>query len=158
MITVEKILFLRNVALFATMPPREHAHLADIAEEFVYPEGSSIIKEGEDGDSLFIIVEGEVRIHRQELELAVLGAREYFGEMSILSNEPRSASAAALSDCLLLRIGQVDFHEVLSRHFEITLAVIRTLTQRLRETEAFRRSASTSDAQEEAIPDEQNLQ
>ena len=136
MITVEKILFLRNVPLFSGMPPGELGRLAGIAEEVVYSAGSSIIGQGEHGDTMFLIVEGEVRIYRGEMELAVLKEKDYFGEMSILDGEPRSASVTALSDCLLLRISQADFHEILSGHFEAALAIIRTLTRRLREMES----------------------
>jgi CRP-like cAMP-binding protein len=131
-ITVQKVLFLRNVALFSGMPPSELSHLAGIAEEYVYGSGESIIIEGEHGDSLFLIVEGTVRVHRGDADLAELGPEDYFGEMSILDGEPRSASVTAHTDCLLLCIDQAGFQAILSRHFEVALTIIRTLTHRLR--------------------------
>ena len=133
MIIVQKILFLRNVSLFTGMPPRELSHLAGIAEEVIYSEGESIIVQDEHGDSMFLIVEGNVLIHRNERDLAELKAKDYFGEMSILDGEPRSASATATSDCLLLRIKQADFHEILSQRVQVAMTIIKTLTQRLRE-------------------------
>ena len=144
MITVQKILFLRNVPLFSGMPPGELSYIAGIAEEVVYPAGSPIIREGEHGDSMFLIAEGEVRIHRGEAQLAVLKRQDHFGEMSILDGEPRSASASAHTDCLLLRINQADFYDILSHHFEVALTIIRTLTRRLRKTEAIRSPEPTS--------------
>lgn len=156
MITVEKILFLRNVPLFSGMPPGELSRLADITKEVIYPAGSSIIREGEYGDTMYLIVEGEVRVHRGAAKIAVLKEKDYFGEMSILAGEPRSASVTALSDCLLLRINQADFHEMLSGHFDVTLAIIRTLTRRLRQTEGIRPEVPPSDTQQEIASDDQN--
>tara|TARA_Y100000588_G_scaffold386189_1_gene481200 strand:- start:110 stop:565 length:456 start_codon:yes stop_codon:yes gene_type:complete len=145
MITIEKILFLRNVPLFSGMLPRELSHLAGIAQEVVYTSGEQIIKQGEHGTSMFLIVEGSVRIHTDALALAVLGEKDYFGEMSILDGEPRSASATADTDCLLLRIDQDNFQTILSNHFEVALTIIRTLTQRLRQVEQTKNADSPSE-------------
>lgn len=133
MILVEKILFLRHVSLFAHMTSRELGRIAEIAEEIVAPAGSAIITEGEYGDCLYVIVEGGVSIRHGAQELAALKGENYFGEMSILDGEPRSATAVATTDCLLLRIKQRDFHAILARHFESSLAIIKTLSHRLRE-------------------------
>lgn len=133
MISVQKILFLREVPLFSGLPPSELSHLAGIAEEVVYSAGESIIRQGEHGESMFLIVEGKVRIHQEKEELAILKQRDYFGEMSILDGEPRSASATADTDCLLLQIYQANFYTILARRFEVALNIIQTLTQRLRQ-------------------------
>ena len=133
MITVQKILFLQNIPLFSGMPPEELGHLAGIAEEVVYPEGEVIIREGDHGEEMFLIVEGKIEIHRGSESLVVLKSQDYFGEMSILDNEPRSATATAQSDCLLLRIRQSDFYDILERHFNVALTIIHMLTRRLRE-------------------------
>ena len=141
MITVQKVLFLRNVPLFSGMPPSELSHLAGIAEEYVYSAGETIITEGDHGDSLYLIVEGNVRVHRGDTSLAELAPQDYFGEMSILDGEPRSASVTANTDCLLLCISQADFHDILSRHFEVALTIIKTLTQRLRTADDVKSAA-----------------
>ena len=99
------------------MPPEELGHLDGIAEEVVYPEGEVVIREGDHGEEMFLIVEGEIEIHRESESLAVLKRQDYFGEMSILDDEPRSATATARADCLLLRIRQSDFYDILERHF-----------------------------------------
>jgi CRP-like cAMP-binding protein len=133
MITVQKILFLRNVPLFSGMQPDALSQLAGIAEEIVYSQSDPIIVEGDHGEAMFLIVEGKVRIHRNNVTLAALGSEDYFGEMSILDGEPRSASATAESDCLLLRISQSDFQRILSGHFNVAITIIQTLTRRLRQ-------------------------
>lgn len=158
MITVEKVLFLRNVPFFSGMPLRELGRVAGIAEEVVYSAGSSIIRQGERGDSLFLIEEGEVRVHQRvhgrEKEIRVQKERDYFGEMGILVDEPRTASVTALTDCLLLRISQADFHEILSGHFEASLAVIQTLIRRLMEAEATRFAEPLGVREEDASDDQ----
>lgn len=136
MLTVQKLLFLRKVDLFASLSARELGHVANIAEEVVYPEGSVIIQEGDYGDSMFLIVDGEVRIHRGDVELNTLAENAYFGEMTLLDGSPRSASARARTDCLVLRIVQSEFQEILSTNFEAVRAIVRTLCARIRRAEA----------------------
>jgi CRP-like cAMP-binding protein len=131
-ILVEKILFLRHVSLFSHMTSRELGRIAEIAEERVVPAGTTIIREGDHGDCMYVIVEGDVKIVHGGQELASLGPENYFGEMSILDNEPRSATAVASTDGLLLRITQKDFHGILARNFASALAIIKTLSNRLR--------------------------
>lgn len=154
MITIQKILFLRNIPLFSGMPPSELTHLADITQEVVYTAKDTIIRQGEHGDSMFLIAEGEVRIHLGDTDLAVLKAKDYFGEMSILDGEPRSASATAVTDCLLLRINQTDFYSILSHHTEVALTIIRTLTRRLRQM-GTASPQPTATSEEESTPNDQ---
>ncbi len=132
MILVEKLLFLKHVSLFSRFFVGDLGRVAEIAEEVVYPADSVIFREGDYGDTLFIIVDGSVQITRRGESLAVLGTRDHFGEMSILDGEPRSATATAVNDCLLLKISQEDFHDILSSHFDTALAVIKTLSRNLR--------------------------
>ena len=134
MIIVDKILFLRRVSLFSRMTTEQLARLAGAAPETVYPASSRIISEGEHGDRLFLIVDGEVLIHRGETRLATLKSEDYFGEMSIIDEEPRSASATAITDCLILHLGRQDFKDILAVNADVAWAVIRTLSQRLRDT------------------------
>jgi CRP-like cAMP-binding protein len=132
MITVEKLLFLRNVPLFSSLASKELGRVAAVTEEVIYPAGSKIVTEGDYGDAMFLIADGHVAIVRGNQQIAMLGPKNYFGEMSILDGEPRAASAIAHDDCLLLRIGQRDFHEILARHFHASLSIIKTLCGRLR--------------------------
>jgi hypothetical protein len=132
MIVVEKVLFLRHVPLLANMATSELIQVASIAREVTYPAGTRIIQQGEHGDHMFLIVDGEVSIQRGEMPLKTLGPKDFFGEMSIIDGEPRSASATAVTDCLLLRIDKDDFQELLSTYNSATVSVVRALNQRLR--------------------------
>ncbi len=133
MIVVERILFLRRVPLFSCMATAELTQVASIAREVTYPAGSRIIQEGEHGDHMFLIVEGEVLIQRGQTPVKTLGAKDFFGEMSIIDGEPRSASAVAQKDCLLLRIDKADFDELLATYNSMAISVVRALNQRLRD-------------------------
>lgn len=130
--TLEKVLFLKRVPLFSGVPTRDLVQIAGIAEEVLCSPDERIITEGDQGSALFLIVEGEVAIHRADQRLAALRPQDCFGEMSILDNEPRSASATALTDCLLLKVDQDHFHAILNQNADVALAIIRTLTRRLR--------------------------
>ncbi len=134
MMILDKILFLRRVPLFSRMATEQLGRLAGATSETVYPAASKIIAEGEPGDRLFLVVDGEVLIHRGDARLATLRPEDCFGEMSVIDGEPRSASATAVTDCLVLVLRQQDFKDILSANADVAWAVIRTLSRRLRET------------------------
>ena len=131
MITVQKMLLLRRVDLFADMPTRQLGHVARVTREVVKPAGSVIFAEGDPGDALFVIVSGEVEVLRAGEQVTVLREADYFGELAVLTTQTRNASVRAKTDCLLLRLERSDFHQVLAGNFEAVLAVIRTICRRL---------------------------
>ncbi len=132
--TVEKVLFLKGQNLFSQIPSEDLATIAQITDEVHYEEGDDIVREGEPGDALYLIVSGEVRVHQGGEDVAKLTERQIVGEMSLLDSEPRSASVSALTDLTLLRISRDDFNEILGEKVEIALGIIKVLTQRQRDT------------------------
>lgn len=138
--TIEKVLFLKGVDLFSQIPGEDLAQVAQIAEEIYFEQGQQIIKQGEVGDCLYLIIEGEVKVSADDKVIARLGEKECVGEMSILDAEPRSASVFAISDVILLRIQQEDFYEMISERSEIAQGVIKVLTRRLRGNHLTERS------------------
>jgi len=84
------------------------------------------------GDGVYLIVAGKVRVHKGASEIAVLGERQVFGEMALLDSEPRSASITSVSEVTLLRIHQEDFADILSEKSEIAQGIIKVLSRRLR--------------------------
>jgi len=131
--TVEKALFLAGVPLFAGLPGEELAEVALIAEEVRGEPGEDLVREGDPGDALFVVVEGELGVLRGGREVSRLGPREVFGEMALLDPGPRSATVRAAGEVRLLRIQREDFTEALAERREIALGVIRVLVQRLRQ-------------------------
>ena len=131
MITIQKVLLLRRVDLFAEMTTRQLGHVAAVTQELVRPAGSTIFEEGDEGDALYVIVSGQVEVLREGNRLKILRDADYFGELAVLTGAARNASIRALTDCLLLRLERNDFHEVLAGNFDAVLAVIRMICKRL---------------------------
>ena len=133
MILVQRILFLKNVPLFSTMPPDTIAWVAEAADETSTLSGQTIFEKGSEGDSMYVIADGSVRIHDGDKTLASLPQGAFFGELSILDGETRSATATAESDCLLLVIRQDSFRRILSIQFDVTENLLKILVRRIRE-------------------------
>jgi CRP/FNR family cyclic AMP-dependent transcriptional regulator len=102
----------------------------------VYKAGEVIFCEGDAGETMFIIQEGEVRIHKRvrekETTLAVLKDGEFFGEMAIIDKEPRSASATALTDSKLIVLSDEIFESQIKNNPKIIMAIVRKMSERLR--------------------------
>ncbi len=131
--TVEKVLFLKSIDLFSQIPGDDLAQVALISSEETREKGEEIFAEGESGDALYLVLDGKVRVHRQDRVIAELGERECFGEMAILDASPRSATVTAVKDTNLLKISREDFQEIMAEKPEIAMGIIKVLTRRLRE-------------------------
>ncbi len=134
--TVEKILFLKSAPVFERVSGEDLAALARVAELETYAPGQPVFHEGEMGDALYVIVRGKVAIASGGEHLADLGPGEAFGEMAVLDEVPRSATATAGEETEVLRIGSEEFYEILHEQVEIAEGVIRMLTRRLRDADA----------------------
>jgi CRP-like cAMP-binding protein len=144
--TVEKVLFLKSVDLFARVAGEELSAVAAITNVIEQDAGEVVFREGDVGDALFIVVAGEVRIQSLGVseDLAVLRERQVFGEMALLDDDPRSATATAKTDVRLLRVEREDFRELLVEKPDIALGIIQVLTKRLRESLNQRRRPESS--------------
>ncbi len=125
--TIEKVLFLKSVDLFAEMHGEDLARVARIAEEVFFEAGEYIMREGATGDCLYLVTEGQVLVLSGDQELACLDAGECVGEMSLLDSEPRSASVMARTEAALLRIGQEDFYSMMTEKPEGFMKAIVTI-------------------------------
>jgi CRP/FNR family cyclic AMP-dependent transcriptional regulator len=130
--TVEKVLFLKSIDLFSQIPGEDLAQIALISSEETREPNEEIFAEGESGDALYLVLDGKVRVHRQDRVIAELGERECFGEMAILDASPRSATVTALADTNLLKISREDFQEIMVEKPEIATGIIKVLSRRLR--------------------------
>jgi hypothetical protein len=123
---------LGTVSLFAGLNKRQLSRLARLAEELHAATAVQVTAEGDDGDEFFVVVSGAVKFTKNGREVAEMGPGECFGEMSLLDDEPRSATVVATQDTTLLAIHRGDF----DRHIRSSPAVMRallvTLSQRLR--------------------------
>jgi CRP-like cAMP-binding protein len=127
---------LRTVPIFSELSESDVASLAQLLTRRKYPKDGVVFFENEEGDSFFMIVEGRIKVtilgdDGREVILSMLGPGDFFGEMALLDNEPRSATAIAAEESELLSLARVDFQSVATKR-SITGALIKVLTARLR--------------------------
>lgn len=128
----EKVLILKSLAIFSDSPETILSELAPLMQEVEVGVGTAIFKEGDIGDSMYVIYKGQVKIHKGSTTLAVLREKEVFGELSLLDSETRSASATANTDCFIFKIDQEPFYELMETRPEVAKGFIKILCQRLR--------------------------
>ena len=126
------IQLLQQVELFRHVPANVIEALAKKMILATYPAEETIIHKGDPGNSMFVILEGKVKIHEGEHNLAEMTARHFFGELSILDSEPRSMSVTALESTTLGVIHQADVYQVLKDHPDAVRDIIGVLSHRLR--------------------------
>ena len=131
--TIEKVLILKAVNMFSQTPDNVLADVAELLEEMDVPEDETIFKEGDPGDSMYIIVDGRVRVHAEERLLNYLGESDVFGEMALLDPEPRLASVTTVEPTRLLRLEQASFYQLIAERPEVATGIIRGLTRLLRD-------------------------
>lgn len=129
---VERSLALRRVPLLASLPPEELIALASVAREVQLAPGDLLLREGELGDSLFLIQSGTLRVLRRGQEVARLGAGECVGELAVLDGEPRSASVQATASCRVYQLHRHDLLDLLMNDAEPAMQLALVLIQRLR--------------------------
>jgi hypothetical protein len=138
---IEKTIFLKQVQFFSEMPAADVRTLAVVSELVDVAAGQPIITEGESGDALYIIVSGRVAVqHRKRseaertlTELATLGPREYFGEMSLFDAGPSTADVVALVPTQLLAVRRAPLFALLERKPALTMDLFHVVSRRLRQ-------------------------
>ena len=132
LLLVEKVFILKSLSIFKDTPEHILADLAPLMQEEEFDQNTLIFKEGDLGDCMYIIHQGNVKIHKGDTVLAILHEKEVFGELSLLDAEARSASATTDSPCILFSINQEPFYELIESRPEVARGFIKILCQRLR--------------------------
>ena len=132
---------LRRVPLFSDLSEGDLVRFAEITREREYPRNSVILFEDDPGDSLYIVSTGQVKVvligeDGREVILSVLNDGDFFGEMSLIDDEPRSAHVIAMKDSRLLVLRRDDFQQQINQHPSIAVKLLRVLVQRLRRADA----------------------
>src|ERR687897_521758 len=132
---------LRHVPLLADLSEEDLEQLYQMAETVSIPAVQLVLQEGDSGDSLFVVLDGELEVTKrhggQEILLAVYKAGQFFGEMALLEQAPRSASVRTLRESRLLVISQGAFQTLLSCSPSAPFKILRAVTSRLRSTESM---------------------
>ena len=137
---VVSIVLLRNVPLFSMLSEVQLQLLTQVLSRKAYPKNSTIIAAGDPTDAMYIVVSGRLKVvmsdkQGQEVILAILSQGEFFGEMGLIAQAPRSATVTTIEPCELLTITRADFNKCLQGNFDLTMNVIRGLVKRLREAD-----------------------
>ncbi|MBI4552552.1 MAG: PP2C family protein-serine/threonine phosphatase [Candidatus Latescibacteria bacterium] len=127
----QKCAFLKGTDLFADVPDSDLAKVAAVASEVTYAAHERLFQEGERGDALYLIVQGQVRLLKDDVEVLVRGAGECLGEFALLDDAPRSATVEALTDILALRLTRDEFHQFILDSTVIR-GIYKLLTRKLR--------------------------
>jgi CRP/FNR family cyclic AMP-dependent transcriptional regulator len=133
-------LLLKNVPLFAVLPDPQLLLLTSVVSRKGFTRGSTIISAGDLTDSLFVVISGRLKVmmsddEGREVILSIIGPGEFFGEMGLLDDSPRSASVIAIEPCELLSLSKRDFKQCLEQNFDMGMTLMRGLVKRLREAD-----------------------
>tara|TARA_Y100001947_G_scaffold4837_1_gene4123 strand:- start:3836 stop:4516 length:681 start_codon:yes stop_codon:yes gene_type:complete len=143
---------LRNVPIFTDLTDSDLTKIASKMVPRVYEKGQMILLEESMGETFFIITQGAVKVTRlsadgREVILAILGESDFFGEMSLLDGEGRSANIVANEDAKVLTLSRNDFLDCLESYPKIAIALLEELATRLRKSDQQIESLSLSDSE-----------
>jgi serine/threonine protein phosphatase PrpC/CRP-like cAMP-binding protein len=148
---------LANMPLFSRLTERELLRVMQAVEVREYKDGDNVIREGDKGDELFIVLEGKVRVSRGEQVLAHLGQGEHVGEMALIRSVPRSATVTAVGDAEVIAIRRADFFEILRKEHEVAVKMLwqflGVLADRLDQTNSQLHNAKRELAAEDITAD-----
>src|SRR5258707_4765350 len=140
MATTVSTAVLKAVPLFSSFPEDQLRMLAAVVTRKSATRSTIVMAGGDATDSLYIVLAGRLKVMMsdadgKEVILSILGRGEFFGEMGLIDDSPRSASVVAIESCELLSITKRDFKKCLAENFEMAMAVMRGLVRRLREAD-----------------------
>jgi CRP/FNR family transcriptional regulator, cyclic AMP receptor protein len=135
--TIEKIIFLKEVPFFQGMTIDQLRVLANVCEERMFDEDTTVYSAGDAGGILYVVVNGRVGLEQEKrtgsARLATIDAYSYFGEQNLFDNSPRTTSAVAIQDTLTLQLRREPLIALARQHPDLSLELINVLSERLRE-------------------------
>jgi len=131
---------LKTVPLFAAFSDQQIAMLLNYVQHRSYPRNVYVMQAGDETDSLYVILSGKVKVvisddQGREVILGFMGPQDFFGEMGILDDAPRSASVYTLEPCEMLRLSRTGFVSCIKENADVAMLVIRNLVRRLRDAD-----------------------
>jgi len=149
---MKNVKLLQSVSLFWDLTEKELGYISEKMVSKYYDAGQMILLEASEGEQCFFVTEGSVKITRlskkgREVILAILSDGDFFGEMSLLDGEFRSANVVALDDTEVLTLNRNDFLLVLNNYPQIAIRLLKEMAHRLRKSDRQIASLSLSDAE-----------
>lgn len=124
--------FLARVPLFSNCTAAEISAISEVAQEHTYSAGQIIVTQGTPGQAFYMVLSGRVEILRDNNSLGTFGPGDFFGEMSLLDQAPRSATIRAVEETTCLMLSSWDFKALLEKHPSIAVKLLEVLSRRLR--------------------------
>lgn len=137
MTTIERVLLLQNVELFAGVTTEQLSFIATIAEEISADPGALLYNEGDAATGLYVVIAGMIAIGRGKDTIERIGPNGSFGVWALFDDEARLTRAEATESSRLLFVPREEFYDVLSDHVEITQTIFKQLVQRIRKLATF---------------------
>ncbi|MCP4140739.1 MAG: cyclic nucleotide-binding domain-containing protein [Chloroflexi bacterium] len=136
----DKILHLKNIQIFEDLAVSELAAIASVTNEVTVEPRQDFIKEGQNGNVMYLVVKGEVAVIKNpqlpgghEIELARIKAGDYFGEMALFEDAPRAATIRTVEKSWLLALPKNEFAEIVREYPQIALHICKAFGGRIRE-------------------------
>jgi CRP/FNR family transcriptional regulator, cyclic AMP receptor protein len=136
-LTVDRVAALHRSTMFAAVPGRDLAAVAQAAVVMELAAGTEIITEGTLGDTLYVVVAGRVRVHRGNRTIAELGPGSTVGELAVLVPEARAASVTAVQPTVVLELRKATLDALLADHPDLAMGIIAWLVETVRRTAAL---------------------
>lgn len=145
---------LRSIPLFEGLSDEDLVALGQHLERRLFAAGTMIFAQGDSGSSMYIVESGDINIHlpgeaSRRISLKDIARGEYFGELALFDEMPRSASALATTDTMLLELQRDTLEDYLARRPRVALAILRTMSERLRETNTMLSARAAKNVDEE---------
>lgn len=153
----EKILLLKNIAIFSGLTASELGAIAAVTREVAYPPDQVVIAEGDPGDRIYLIIDGEVAVCKgrepeKQIRLDTMGPGDYFGEMALFEETERSATIRTLKPARFLLLDKPEFNELVREYPGIALQICTALSQRLRHLQSMVAEAETRTGSQKDTP------
>lgn len=133
--TDQKLELLKATPLLAGLGRRDIEEVGRLADEVDVKAGHVLMREGDPGREFFVIIDGSVRIDRGGATIRTMGSGEFFGDIALVTERPRTATVTAVTDSRLLVLGHREFHSLMDEFPSIRLSVLEAMALRLRDLE-----------------------
>ena len=127
----EKIAALQRIPLFDGLSKKEFQFLAGLTTEVAVRDGTTLVRQGDPGREAMIIESGTAAVYRDGTKIDDMGPGDFFGEMSLIDHQPRSADVVATSDMIVLDMNAREFASMLDSYPEVAVKILRTVVARL---------------------------
>src|SRR2546423_15459308 len=134
-IPAEVIRHFKAIPLFSGLSQKELRSVVQLAAEVDEPAGTTLIREGDQGEELFVLVSGAARVSRKGRSVGELGPGDFFGELAMLTHAPRNATIVTASDARLFIVSSRDFKRLVEGNSRMAVAMLSAVATRLRNAE-----------------------